>query len=443
MGGGYGISVPGYSLRWECFWDEEYRGVTESLGPPQECLDKHRAICGEENYTPEILPGQPGCLDGTSGRFGIKALSFSPDLLDVPWAAKDVLSLEESEALWSLNYIYEKDESAGQRILEMPLLMSIDSRDVSALRSLVWLERATLQHVLAHPSLQGGITDEWTDIVATLSLVLPAYEEFVADEQETAEKRELIDTILNPDRTTVLRRSLDLPLAGEVRATVIWPDAGEVEAPVRFMDSFEHAIRAQEEFMGVRFPLSFAIMIVADIVEFGAAAYSGDGIVMVAKREYGSAIPHEVGHTYFGPSIGNRGIFGHWIREGGAELMAIITRDKSTAGQTRAPGCESFANIAEWDYVAEENGPLWVIQQGCHYWLGQNLFQALYEGLGDRAFREGFARLYLGKVNGSDWECTGVYEGLCQVRTAFVDNAPAKEAAVADEIIARYYGSVP
>ncbi len=193
-------------------------------------------------------------------------------------------SPEESRALWWLSHGYEKDEATGRQILEMPFMKTINDRDAVALESLGWLEPATIQHVLAHPSLRDGVTDEWTDVVTILRLVLPAYEEFEATEREIADKRELIDTILTPDQTTVVRRSIDLPLAGEVPATVIWPDATD-KAPVRFMDILEHALRTQEEFMGVPYPESFVVMIVADIIEY-AGFYAGDGIIVIADGEY-------------------------------------------------------------------------------------------------------------------------------------------------------------
>ncbi len=105
--------------------------------------------------------------------------------------------------------------------------------------------------------------------------------------------------------------------------------------------------------------------------------------------------------------------------------------------------CERYANIAEWERVYEETDLIVMLDEGCHYPFGKQLFLALYKGLGDQAFREGFARLYLNNANELDWACSGTHAGLCQVRAAFVEGASPKEAAIADEIIDRYYGSVP
>ena len=438
FGGRYSIEIPGTSFAWECFWDEEYRTITENLGPPQECLDKYRASCGEENYTPEILPGQPGCLRGTGWSTSIKALSFDPELLDVAWAAKDMLSLEESRALGYLNHIYGEDASGGGRILGMPFLETIDDRDLSALRSLTSLSGATVQHVLAHPSLRDGITDELTDLIATVSLVFPAYEEADADEWEVAGKRGFIDSILSPERTTVVRRSIDLPLAGEVPASVIWPGAQDAAAPVRFMDALEDALRTQEQFMGVPYPLGFAIIIVAPITRH-RGAFAVDRIIVVGDGAYGGIIPHEAGHVYWGASSGPT-----WLHEGGAQILDAATQDALDAWPVSVPRrCDQYATIAEWERVYEESEITVILDEGCQYPLGNQIFLALYHGLGDQAFRQGFTRLYVQGTNNLDWACSGIHKGLCQLRAAFVDSAPPRAAAIAGEIIDRYYGSVP
>ena len=438
VGGGYSISIFGHDHHSECGWDEEYRAITHSTGPPQECLDKYRAICGEENYTPEILPGRPGCFEeGYLASIGIYALSFDAGLLDAPWAVKDVLSLEESEALDYLGLIYEDDETAGRQILGMPFLATIDSRDVSALRSLTWMSGATVQHILAHPSLRDGITDGWTDVIATLSFALPGHKEFFnADEQEIADKRAFMATILSPERTTVIRRSLDLPLAGELAATVIWPEAPDAAAPVGLMYKLEHALRTQEEFMGVPYPQSFAIAIVADITDYAAVHAAGE-IIVIAKGQYQDAVTHEAAHAYWRVDTGPL-----WIVEGGANFLDAVSQGDPLRPVNVPPNCGQYANIAEWDRTYEEVGLLVMLEEGCQYPLGERIFQALYRGLGDQAFREGFTRLYLRAINGEDWACTGVHSGRCQLRQAFVDGAAPRKAVIADEIIGLYYGTV-
>ncbi len=178
---GYSLYIRGgYTLDWECTHGENiYHYHEENTGNvylTQACFDKYQALCGE-NYTPELLPGRPGCFDEQeSSPILVRASPFDAELLDTAWASKDVLSLDESKELDYLYDIYEEDESAGRQILQMPFVEEIEPSDVLALDSMRSLSRATTQHVLAHPSLRDGITDEWTDFVTILRFVLPAYE---------------------------------------------------------------------------------------------------------------------------------------------------------------------------------------------------------------------------------------------------------------------------
>ncbi len=100
----YGASLKlhdAYTLDIECTFDEDiYHYHVESTGnvyPTQACFDKHQSLCGE-NYTPEILPSEPGCFsEGTSESKFIQVLSFDSQLLDAPWMAKDVLRRRRAE----------------------------------------------------------------------------------------------------------------------------------------------------------------------------------------------------------------------------------------------------------------------------------------------------------------------------------------------------------
>ena len=75
--------------------------------------------------------------------------------------------------------------------------------------------------------------------------------------------------------------------------------------------------------------------------------------------------------------------------------------------------------------------------------MGSRLFLDLHDSLGEDAFRQGFAELYLRLWGFVPTEgCVGIDEGVCYVKAAFVDSAEPADAAIAEEIIdRRYFGT--
>ena len=325
------------------------------------------------------------------------------------------------------------NEAATLRIMDMPFLEAIEPLDANSVNSLARLieEDAAwdspgsyLEQVLAHPSLHGGITDERTNVVAVLGFVV--------------EKRpDLLDALLDPDRTIVKERSITLPHAGEVALSVIWPGvSGSDESALRTMDLLEHAMRLQEEFMDVPYPESYAIVLIADVSDKGAG---GGPIIHLDPplSDSGSVIAHETAHAYWfsGPT---------WIVEGGASFMDSITRRARTGESLPEPvdSCLLAENIAELVRLPHDMEAL-VYPSGCNYALGEGMFLELYRRLGEEAFRRGFANLYLlSRDDPRPYECIGIDNGLCYMKAAFVTDANPSDAAIAEEIIdRRYYGA--
>ena len=80
----------------------------------------------------------------------------------------------------------------------------------------------------------------------------------------------------------------------------------------------------------------------------------------------------------------------------------------------------------------------------CHYDLSLGLYSDLYSKLGDKAFREGFRRLYLeAELEGHNQTCYNPERGRCLVRQGFVTGASAANAAIATKIIERWYYGDP
>ena len=318
---------------------------------------------------------------------------------------------------------------AASWIVGMPFVETIEPPDVSALQSLsrlVALEPKTFEAVMSHAALRDGISDDLAPIVATLY--------GVAETNPV-----LIDVLLDPDRVSVERRTITLPLAGEVILAIIRTGSGAA----RSMDLLEHSVRAAERFMGASLPTNYVGLLYEDAVHGSFAGTNfGTHIVILPKYDIddgsheaasaGSTVAHEVAHYYWS---GNA----DWVDEGAADLMASIADGARTgrpAEVTNAP-CAYAPNIAELEGLGVSRGDagFW-----CNYSLGERLFVDLYRTLGNERFREGFRALYVASELDDDADNhRGTSVGVKHVKEAFRSDDVAERA-----VIARWYdGSEP
>ena len=348
------------------------------------------------------------------------AVQEYPAILELPWS-RDGVTRSEAEATSALGVV----AGAAPSVVGMPFLQSWDTLDLAVLQALAALSRpeakAYLEQVLSHLSLSGGITDDWTNIVASIGMI--------------GSRPDLIDVLLDPARMLIEERVLTLPLAGRVRLSVIRPGARASEvAESPAMDLLEQAIRSQEEFMGVAFPLDHAILLDADSRRF-PGAHGIAGIIASPWIEDRGLIAHEMAHTYWRDET-------PWLNEGGASFLDVISLrayDGTPLPDSELP-CTLFENL--YDLERSDLGFEAVFGSGCPYFLGRGIFRELYERLGDEAYQPGIGNLYLALRDDSyDDVCTGDDRGGCYVRTAFLEGAP-EHAAIVEEILARrYYGS--
>lgn len=353
-------------------------------------------------------------------------------LLDKPWV-KDGITLDESNAIAGLSALSSistarNAEAEALHLLEMPFLESVDGVDAKAiesLRALLWVgDGAYLRQVLSHPALGDGISDEEAMVVAVLSMVV-------------YERPELLDALLDPELTLVEERVIFLPLAGDTRMFVVSVDAAR---PVN-MDSLESVVRMVEEFMAVPFPRSYFGLLVADATSAGGGGGPGGIITVDPGSEHDvRLIAHETAHVYWGFAP-------RWLQEGPAEFMSVITESELTGEPAgpHDPSCGLAGNLGELDrleieYASREEDIDAVTT--CPYTLGLGLFWDLYQELDPESFRQGFGNLYLKLETEENGECTGLERAICYVKAAFVDDAPLEAAAIAAEIIDKwYYGS--
>ncbi len=397
------FSVVGYPLVFQCIDKGEVITSmrTGNLYPTQNCIAEHQAKCGPD-YLAEIIPGEPGCLDTSYGShgYGVPHLDITRlQLLDKPWVI-DGITPFELEIITNLNSIAESNtsidgEPAYLRIKNMPFLETIEYGDLlilKGLNSLAW--RNYLQHVVSHPSLRDGITDEWASLFSAVrSIVLSNHSESYS--------LELLDTLFDPERTLLEERTITLPLAGDVELAVIQTDVRAPNAAgARTMEMLEQVVRSQEEFMGVAFPQNHVTLVVDGLNRFEGSR-SIDTIILTDYPDNRGIIADGTAQKYWGR---------HWFDE----LASFLSMVSRTYDGTPLSDSE----------------------------LGPGVFRELYKRLGDETFRRGFGRLYTALYinNAYDVECPGDVWEACYLRAAFKEDATPEQTAIVEEVVALRYG---
>ena len=343
-----------------------------------------------------------------------------PELLGAvlakPWL-EDGFDESETTIVQHLSWLADSDEGAALRVLGMPFLQSIEPADrtaVMALRHMGSFKPDNFQRVIAHPSLSGGISDDWAKVIA----VVAASSDLAPD---------LIDVLLDPRRVSVEERTIELPLAGEVTMAIIRTRPG---AEGVMMDYLEHSLRSSEGFMGAPLPTSHVTLHFDEVYgALGAGVHFGTHIGMLSRydvddgsavaRDAAPIIAHEVGHYYWRNGK-------PWVVEGGASFLEAVSEHERIGQPVDAGGhpCTHAGDIAQLEGQGAEG------EFGCYYAFGERLLLDLYRNLGEETFRRGFLDLYLraraGPVEIEDY------------RAVFTAVAPDRAADI-DRIAARWY----
>ena len=360
--------------------------------------------------------------------------SLSDVALDAPHAAErlasypwftDGLDTDEATVVTALGSIaYET--GGGTELIGMSFLDSIEPSDAFALMSLEFLayeSPAVLGTVLAHPSVTDGITDHETAVLALLQ-----------DVHMT--NPDMVDKLLEQSNVQVEKRSIELPLAGDVELTVVRLQPG---VP-RSMELLETTVRFSEEFMDEPFPTNFVLLFFADAVMPHYAGHNS-GFNMTVHPDFDSdddsddahfapfILAHEVAHYYWNNSSEL------WLDEGAAEIVSIIYGE-STTGQE----AQGAANTLPCGYAADLSGVERLeeaLAEDCAYSLGTRFFLDLYRTLGDEEFQRGFRDLYRLGMDVLDPEDPDARD-ITHVREAFSFSQEAR-----GDIIPRWYWESP
>ena len=326
----------------------------------------------------------------------------------LPWVADGLVTIEADIVEQLLFIAVAKQPDAATALAGMPFLRSPDPADLSAIKSLAAIgrrDKAQFQRVMSHSTIQAGITDNWTPVVATLSS--PAYN-----------KPSLIDDLLNHDTVTVEHRSINLQQSRTVTLSIVRTSPGSQ----RSMDLLEHAVRSVGAFMTEPFPTGHVSLLFADSTEPGSDGTNFGSHVVIRQRydvddeshqadHAPHVIAHEIAHQYWS---GNA----NWIDEGMSDLMASVSeyqRDGTPVATTNQP-CRHFNSIAELERATPPSS------QGthkCDYTLGERLFLELLRDFGDAEFQAGIAHLYRLSLPEDLSSVPGTKVGIQHVRSVF------------------------
>ena len=349
----------------------------------------------------------------------------SKALVALPWVQDGVTAIEVDTIDW-LNAFSEP--GTALQIVSMPFLETLepaDSKAVEALGQMALWEEAQFQRVMAHPTLQDGITDYWAKIVTTLYTVA----KFDAP---------AIDQLLDPDQVSIEERTIELPLGGETLLVVIRTSPGSELS----MGVLEQAVRYTEQVVNTAFPSRYVALLFGESLSSEAAGnYNGTHITVLSEydiydntqeTEYvAGTITHETAHYFWHG-------YHAWLNEGLANATESIIRSriKGILVEPDNAPCvymNTISALVEHPDALDRDSDQWL----CNYSLAERLFMDLYRTLGGDQFSAGLRALYGSLVDPADEETTEIEH----VEASFNDILGVDASLVAD-VISRWYDGV-
>ena len=344
-------------------------------------------------------------------------------VVSLSWV-QDSVNVAEAALIEDVDSIARNSPEAALQILGMPFIETIEPPDISAmasLRRLAAFKPEAFVRVMSQVALLNGISNEIAPVVATLHGV-------------AGTSPGLIDILLDSSKVLLERRTITLPLSGDVVLLIIRTSSGAG----RSMDLLEHSVRGAEEYMGVPLPTNFVGLLFENAVPGSFAGTNfGTHIAILPKfdiddgsteAEFASSnVAHEVAHYYWN---GNE----DWVDEGAAEFMASISELARTgrpidADNSPCPHARSISELERLDITRDS------IEFRCNYSLGERLFLDLNRTLGDAQFQKGFRELYISSLSADDTDGDGSASvGIEHVRETF--GSGDKDT---DTVIARWY----
>ena len=329
----------------------------------------------------------------------------------MPWIADGIEGIEYQIVEQILFLAVEHHQEVVERLISMPFLVTPDPHDVSALKGLYRSgeDPRKLAALIDHPTLQGGITDQWTPVIAAINTKNAA---------PTLNAR-----LLDPNVVNIQNKITYTPLSQSVHLAVIrdGPAGG-----AQLMQALEKAVIAAETFMATPFPNLSVIILITDTTHPGNAGTNHDSHITI-RRHYDTPqsnkrgvhtpriIAHEISHYYWNSNE-------DWIDEGMSDLTASVVlyiTNEQPIETTNTP-CAEATTIRELTNLnPQTNQPAF----RCNYSLGERFFLDMFRSTGDLTFRENVRNLYLSSKAATH---SGNTLGISHIQNAFSADPRAK-----------------
>ena len=349
--------------------------------------------------------------------------SLSDQISRIPWIEDGIEGIEYQIVEQILFLAVEDHQDVVERLVSMPFLAKPDPHDISALKGLYRSGEnpRRLSALIDHPNLQGGITDQWTPMIAAI---------------DTKNASPALNVrLLDPNVVNIETKIAYPPLSEPVHLAVI-RDAPAGGAHI--MQALEKAVIATETFMAAPFPNRSVIILITDTTHPGNAGTNHDSHITI-RRHYDTpesdrrgahaprVIAHEISHYYWNSNE-------DWIDEGMSDLTASVVlyiTNKKPIEATNPP-CAEAKTLRELSHLhPKTDQPAF----RCNYSLGERFFLDMFRSTGDVTFRENVQGMYFSSKAATH---SGDTLGISHIQKAF--SADPRAQTVIDRW---YHGTEP
>ncbi len=329
-----------------------------------------------------------------------KDLEFARAVMSVPWFL-DGLTLHEWNTLNDLNPLARDDLDLANEVLELtnevltlPWVEGRWDRDLNQfLRwSLVNIANISGPNAFSQLTSQPWFTDGLSEAEAALVVTLRGA--YVYDES-------LYPDLLRAHYSQT--RTVSLPLAGETNIWVISTSPFPLDEDL--LTAIEDTARISEEFLRMPFPTTDIILSVLDESYLTQGNYGGIYVtthMRLTRFDDGlggthvPSVPHETAHYYFADELKGP----TWFLEGGAEFIEAYVNhltgvqnleDRRIHVASQVQRCIEIDEVE--NILAIKTASTYSGRITCAYRMGENLFLALLDTIGEEAMRSALQEL--------------------------------------------------
>lgn len=417
---------------------------TSTPTPPNPIAGLERADRLEPEFANQ-LKALPWIADGIdyaerdAAQMLIDAANHYPDtfraLLQKPWVTDDVLTAAETNVIYGIRWTARRDEASALAILDMLFLETLEFDDSLAVLALYRLARyaddGRFKTLMEHPTLEGGITDDLTTLVAAAGTIREADEiERMLDPGYANIEVYTGQTELTPELKISIVRTHSEPLPETmpelVRIAELLESTMQVPLPkphlIFVISDWSTSVSSRGISQGKRYDFAYGLREDREDTQRFASEYANDRPMLP------SVMIHEIGHDYFGNEL--KSWLNHTPVKNFEYVYRLDGRDPADVPETvlntihLRRGCEA-RNIQHLEEMNPPNSDR--TNSLCHHYLGYWMGRELLEAVGQEEYFARMRRFYYRK---EELVAKGIDPGIAEIRELFPDQL---------EIVERYW----